>query len=144
MTFVKIRSIEEAREFFNYKPRKSGYGAMIRIGDFGILYMVDDERIFIDIIDFRNPIKRKIKINDLSEQEYDAYKIYSYLIHKREKIVHYNEYEDYVNAENYEKISDLDKETAFETEWYRLVFNKDGFKMEFPKDYKIINHAEGK
>jgi mRNA-degrading endonuclease RelE of RelBE toxin-antitoxin system len=144
MTFVKVKNIEEAIVFFNYKPRRKAYMTMIRIGNFGILYMVDDERIFIDIIDFRNPTKKKVKVNESLEQEYDSYKIYSYLIVKKSKIVHYNEYEDHIDVESYEKIYDLDKEIVFETEYYKLAFNKDTFKIEFPEDYKIINHAKSR
>jgi hypothetical protein len=145
MTFVKIKTVEEALSFFNYKPKKKGYMTMIRMGDFGILYMADNETISIDIIDFRNPIKKKEKANEGSEQEYDAYKIYNYLIKKKEKIVHHNVYEGHVSVEDYEKISDLSNEIVFETEWYKLVFNKEGFKIEFPEGYRIIDHRnEGK
>jgi mRNA-degrading endonuclease RelE of RelBE toxin-antitoxin system len=140
---IRIENIKRAREFLKYRPKKKGsaYYTSFRIGNFGIFYRIqkgeEGVEILMRIVDFRNPIKREI-----NGRKYNAYKIYAYEILEKMKKVHYYEFEKDESEETYDKISEIKDKITFETKDFKLVLNKDGFKIEFPKGYEIINHRK--
>ncbi len=140
---IKIENIKRAREFLKYRPKRKGsiYYTFFRIGNFGIFYRIqkseEDTTILIRIVDFRNPIKK-----EKNGRKYNAYKIYVYTILEKMKKVHYYEFEENESEEIYDKISEIKSKVTFETRSFKLVLNKDGFKIEFPKGYEIIYHKK--